>query len=1191
MKRLISVLMVLVLIMSAFSIHVSAQPEDKCYGFDESGSYAFFNNLTLSPSDSSIEFDWSFAKNSQENPKLLINAAVEITETSIIAGGTNQPILWGDAEITHWRHVEVVFSTAGCTVYLDGEQVFFAAGVQGRNDGFFFIAFPGDHYIDNVKIKSNGAELVSVDFSSNSVIASCLSADSSGTVKTVPQNSYYDYEPDVTTANISYIFNSEDSCTALTTGTEKNILLGDLTDDGVINARDILKMKRATVHGDSVDNLAADMNSDGLINGKDSLQLKRTATGKLNPVYKVVGSQTKAEYDTDMNSAKLTASETVTEGIDATLNLDSIDPESYKFAVITYMTPNSKDNKNSNAAVASSFGAYGNLVEYELINDGFFHSQIIDLSEISTWNGDKATLRYFTAANEGDTVYIDSVIFTATLSKAKTAAAEREAFKASYSIVDKPDPTAAIGSVDNNGNYVIRFDTEDKVINKVTNGNNSKAAFENDSLKATATAGSDPSIYLDLAAENISANTYKYIVYTYMIPTTTQRSDPPANMYFVNEYIDGPAAGYETPLFNCKKSGNYAVAIIDMNSVSTWNGMLSGLRIDYFSDCYAGDTVYIDSIVFAKDSTSAIKIGNDRVKDRNGGGSAFNASGIWNEFCAYHQYSNSNEFVTVSGTNVTLYFRYNTDSTKFTPRSLGDRLGRAITEATGYQITAEVHSGFEDLLNNFGYAEPRANVFYTITYEGKSYCIYVETIIMKDSSYYDVLDGTESDPQPVSYNTNTWFSDGLYISDSTSLPHSTSPLAAHSNHETRIVETPYGTFAVIPLWADSNSWGTIGGANFTLFRIYDDGSYTQLGTWDMAHHTSKPNIMYAADGNIYISQNDDQSDYVSSLMLYFDPSAPNSDGSYNIHGGRTNISYTGGRAPGGYGYIQPILDDTNGKIYIMASGGSNGGYLAWTIYNYNTHSWETSSSYTAQINTYRHCYFYGYSDGNRGIYLVAGRDVLLSTLGLAGTVTGADYAWDEVNLFHIPNMNNTGYTRTVVLEADYTQTYRQLYPTIANNRNGDTYLTEDGYLHILSTKFMHGTYHHDTRYQEMWHAVYDCTTPGMKPIEIYNKPIKFISPSHFYSVRMTENTDGELYIFAMPTDKSARCEIWKETDQNALSFDLVGCRAFSDGSSPSTSIIITNRRSGSTINNKVYCIYPTDSNGGTLYKFFTAELP
>ncbi len=1193
MKRILSLVLALMMIISSMAIISSAAPSEQCLELSGDNVYSFLTNMSINATDSSISFEISMAADAEGAPVLAINAgAVEITPTHIKVGSQTKSIEWGEVASTHWRRVELQYTSAGCTVYLDGVQVTSVAGQTCRTDGVILIGYPGIIMIDNFKVVSAGVVTTELNFEDEGEYLNHKHGDSTASRSPVPEGSYCDYEEVVLPDNIEYIFDSAANCESLTIGSEETILIGDLTGDGIINARDILKMKRVTIHGEAVDTRKADFNEDGLVNGKDSLMMKRTVSGLLQAVTKVFGSAEALPFEATQQSAKFVASETVSNGIDATLNMSEISSDDYKYAVITYMTPNSSEISNSDAAVESAFGAYGNLVSYELNTDGRYHAQIVDLSNVSTWNGDSATLRLFVGANVGDTIYIDSIIFTASLARANSVATAREAAKASYSITDAPIKEG-LGYYFGD-DYVVPFNSEGK-LEYVSNSNNSRIEYSatQNAIKATATAGADPSIYVDLTEEGISADTYKYIVYTYNMPTTVQRQGPKANFYYVCGNIDVPTGGYECPTFSCTKSSEFKTQIVDLSANSNWSGSIKGLRIDYFTDAIVGDCVYIDSLVFCKSLSAANTAARLRLEERYGVAEV-DAAGVWNNYWNYYQNQNGYEFIAGSATNLQMYFKYSSESA-LTARSLGDRFARAISNATGYEVTAEVYGGFVELHSSWSNSSPNAYVFYTIRYNGEAYVVRVKTNIIKDSSYSDVLDGTSADPQVGYENTSNWASDGYAITDSKKLASFSSYLAYHSNHEAKMLKTPYGTFAVYHTYADMDRGNYTGAGKITLFRIYDDGSYKALGEYSVTAHTTKPQLIYGDDGLVYFICPDDDFDdpaYASISLGYFDPSKPNADGSYNITYSRTNRAYPGGDAPGGYGYSQPVMDKTTGKIQIFYCGGRDelGFYVCWFTYNYRTHQWEGGNS-TVMWDHYRNCYLYTFPDGKGGMYIIGERACLLECVGLKGIVYNVNYAWDEITMFHIPDMTKSGYTAQTIVPADYSQVARELYPTTGNNANGDVYITSDNKMHVLTTTRMHGRDHHDTQYYQMWHTVYDIATPGAEPKLLFNEPIAFASPSNFYCMRMIENTDGELHILAMPVDRDARVEIWKADDSLGKTFSLVACQNFTQKNEVTTSLIICSPRNGSIVDNKVPCMYPIDSSGQSRYMYFEVTLP
>ncbi len=978
-----------------------------------------------------------------------------------------------------------------------------------------------------------------------------------------------------------FIFDSESACTPLTFGDEETILVGDLNLDNKINSRDIIKLKKLTVNGEAFDTRLADFDYNGSINAKDSLFLKQTVSGKRDPVNKTYGNAEAVPFDESQRSAKLEVNDIDADGIDVTFKTGDIDVSSYPFAIITYMTPYSEAEKNSEAAAESAIGTKDDLVSYDLTTDGKYHSAIVDLSEINDWNGSKVIFRFFTAANAGDTLYLDSIVLASTKAIADEAALARETAKSGFGIFDEPAPDTLGEKMGDS--YIIRFDSEEKMkYVSVFKDSTFEYDKEKNALKATTTNKYNSALYIDLSEEGLSADDYSHLVYVYNIPEETKDGSK-AQVYYVCGDIDTPTSGYQCNVFSCTQGNEFLTQIVDLSLKDNWTGDVTGMRIDYLKSSNAGDVCYIDSIIFCKNAGDANTAATQILEERYGK-KEIDTPTLWNNYRLYYANENNNEYISGSGSNAAMYFRFSTDSSKFTARSLGDRMARAIYNATGEEVTCEVYGDFAALKNSFASSsQPSGYIRYVLTHNGESYIVWINTVIIKDASYTDVLDGTPADKDPADIQEGTW---GVTATEPVSLPASTASLSFHSNHEVRLVSTPYGDFAVLPMWENANTWGSIGGAKFSLFRIYDDGSSKELGSWDFAYHTSKPNIFYNKnDGLVYVVCTDDQGNYMSNLTLYFDPSKE----PYDIQGGRTNVYYQGGAAPGGYGYIQPILDETNNMIYALACGGKDSGYFAWAIYNMEYQEWE-ATSYSTVLDTYRHCYVYGYPDGKYGFYVVAGRDVLLSTLGLEGKVTGADYAWDELNLFHFTNAYSTNYTRTAVIPADYTQTDRTLYPSACNNHCGDTYLTTDGKLHVLGAKAMHGSNHHDGKYDEMWHAVYDVSKPGMKPLEIYNYPINLGYIGIGYSMRMAESTDGDLYIIGMPKGGQSRIEIWKAADGSGFTFECIGCKTLKDGNKPMTSVIAANNRNGSVIDGTLGCFYPINVNGKYIYKYFTVTL-
>ena len=895
------------------------------------------------------------------------------------------------------------------------------------------------------------------------------------------------------------------------------------------------------------------------------------------------GNNTSFTYDSNFNALKCTMTGTSDPSVYVNLTNEDISANVFKYIVYTYRIPTTTRATPSgnfyyvNGPITVPTGGYETSVN-TYTKDGDLHYAVIDLSAKSNWTGNIKGLRidYFMDGFVGDVVYIDSIIFCTSLANATAAGNSK---------VSTVDPGTGFGELDGE-NYVCNFDSN-SAVQYVSNGANTSFNYDsaNNALKLTATGTADPSVYVNLLNEEISANDYKYIVYTYRIPTSTQ-APTRGNFYYVNGPIEGPTPGYETPVYNYTKDGQLHYQIIDLSAQSNWTGDIKGLRIDYLTNAVVGDVVYIDSLIFCKTELAAIDAGRDKTQ---GPLDPTDAAAVWNYFWKNGTVS-GDEYIVQSGTNIYLYFKYNS-SRALTQTSLANRLEKAIKRVTGVDLEVQVYTGFIDIKDNFkslseGQSASKNMQFTLIPEGGPAYCVWVNTTISLVSSASSDLNGDDTvELDPVYPDLNQESIAGVEVTDSVASFTTSNGMAVHSNHETRVLHTADKTFAVYPT-GSLGEWNAPNSAQFEIFQVNADGSVTSFYTGSMRNSSSKPNIMLGYDGMVYVFFATDANGVAQLDAYYFNPNSS----TYNVTKVSATKSYNGGPAAGGYGYTQPVLDNAQRKVHMIFCGGQNGtGDFAWFTFNQQSKSWESNAQHISI--GHRHAYVYAYANGNGGVNIVAERDILLSELGLAGIVTGADYAWDELSLFHIPDMYASNYTKSTFAPADYTQQGRQLFPIVQNNSWGDTYLSSDGKLHILYQKLMHGTNHHDTRYREIWHAVYDTTVSGT-PELLYNMPIKFVNEENYYACRFAESTSGDLYILATPANRNARVEIWTSADANDFTFSFDSAYSFSNTSPTVLSLIVSGPRNGSVQNNVIDCMYPTSNGSGSnTYRTFRVRLP
>ena len=145
------------------------------------------------------------------------------------------------------------------------------------------------------------------------------------------------------------------------------------------------------------------------------------------------------------------------------------------------------------------------------------------------------------------------------------------------------------------------------------NGVTAEYSPDKGALRLTVTDGSDPYAVLDLENENISADEYKYIVYTYMNPAGTTSSE--GEMFFCAGDITGAAAGYSSKYVHLS-DGEFHSKIFELAEADFWQGRVHSLRLDCFNGgAAAGDSHYVKSVTFCKTYADAARCVTD---DRSG---------------------------------------------------------------------------------------------------------------------------------------------------------------------------------------------------------------------------------------------------------------------------------------------------------------------------------------------------------------------------------------------------------------------------------------------------------------------------------------------------------------------------------------------------------------------------------------------
>lgn len=376
--------------------------------------------------------------------------------------------------------------------------------------------------------------------------------------------------------------------------------------------------------------------------------------------------------------------------------------------------------------------------------------------------------------------------------------------------------------------------------------------------------------------------------------------------------------------------------------------------------------------------------------------------------------------------------------------------------------------------------------------------------------------------------------------------------AGHGNHQTRVVHTTHGDYVTYITNTTSNSNGEKLD-EFKVIRVNEDRTYEVVFTEYKIYDTSQVGLFVDKDENVWAvtvgANNYRQNTAIDSIMANAWMIDKETDDV-------TNYSIVVPRKTwGGYGYSYFCYDEAMDKLYTLTASGDEPGELVWLIFDMETKTWDnTARSFET---TYRNCYPYIYADGKGGMIIVNECDHKATSLGypeisvnygltedeiksIPGSYKSssgewkrpsADYVFDQLELYYIPDVYDEAYEKFVVAEADYSRVhgtqeerysleFRAVneYPTIQNNNGGDTFLDANGYLHVVYSKeFVLAAYNNTMETDKYWyHDVIDISDPSnikkLSSTLIVDESKENFEYSHSY--RMYQTTDGSLYLIS-----------------------------------------------------------------------------
>ena len=128
----------------------------------------------------------------------------------------------------------------------------------------------------------------------------------------------------------------------------------------------------------------------------------------------------------------------------------------------------------------------------------------------------------------------------------------------------------------------------------ISSSNTSIGFSEAEGAMELTVKGADPHVTIVYDGA-ISANTYKTIEITYMIPTSNSNGNNVTDLFLCAGNVTNPDANASVRVQHTA-DGQYHTLVIDLSDKSFWQGDIHKIRLDYMDSCAAGDKIYIKNI-------------------------------------------------------------------------------------------------------------------------------------------------------------------------------------------------------------------------------------------------------------------------------------------------------------------------------------------------------------------------------------------------------------------------------------------------------------------------------------------------------------------------------------------------------------------------------------------------------------------
>ena len=273
------------------------------------------------------------------------------------------------------------------------------------------------------------------------------------------------------------------------------------------------------------------------------------------------------------------------------------------------------------------------------------------------------------------------------------------------------------------------------------------------------------------------------------------------------------------------------------------------------------------------------------------------------------------------------------------------------------------------------------------------------------------------------------------------------------------------------------------------------------------------------------------------------------------------VSSIPGVASGFWPYNSAGIDHL-GNLCVLTSGGEQPGEFRWACYLPAQTQWISGTIQT----DYRYCYTYVFPHPNRGLSLVATRDVLWETLGYTKPAGEFDYVFNAFRYWHTDDISTTPtQERTFLEEVPTTQ-----FPAPFLDAQIDAYMDTKGQMHILYTRRGAST----GGQQQYRHRVVSPSGSLLYDVQIPNEAYMFS--------RIFQDAEGIYYILT----SSGRLYPAGNDGVNLsapIILDLGGYEVEYSGYGVSVP------RTGTPLSNVLDVVFPSDN--GTKWIYFQLDLP